>query len=103
MKISAKLKLSIKRQIKIFEDQGKKINCSKLEQACNISASIRTLQRHMKRQGMQYKKSKVQIVLSAKHKQKQIEKISAWISTNHSWEKTIYSDEKHFSLYGSDD
>ena len=82
-KITPKWKLSIKRAVKNLELEGKKVNCTKIKQDCNLKLSTRTIQRYMLKQGMAYKHSKNQIVLTKKHKEERIQIISHWISSNH--------------------
>ena len=96
-------KLRIKRQIAQYRKTEEKINSPKIKKACYLNVSTRSIQRHLKCQGYAYKKSKFQICLSKKHKEIRLEIITKWISTNHPWERTVFSDEKRFSLGGPDD
>ena len=43
------------------------------------------------------------IYLSNVHKENRIDIINGWITENHPCEKAVFSDEKRFSLDGSDD
>lgn len=96
-------KLRIKRQISIFEKESQKCNSVKLKNSCTLSASKWTIQRHLRRIGFVYKKSTKQITLSKNHKEKRIEIVQQWVTKNHPWELTVFSDEKRFSLDGNDD
>ena len=50
-----------------------------------------------------YKRAKSQIILSEHHKTERLNVISDWISGNHNWEKTFFTNEKRFTLDGPDD
>ena len=96
-------KLQIKRQTCQFKENKEKVNCVKLKNSCNLDVSLRTIERHMKECKFRYRKIPTKIFLSKTHKEKRIEIITRWIFENHDWEKTIFTDEKRFTLDGSDD
>jgi len=96
-------KLRIKRTISSLEKSGKKVNSVKIKNICDLNVSQWTIQRHIKRLGFVYKKAKKTNFLTKKHKEERSKLIREWITSNHPWEKTIFSDEKRFSLDGNDD
>jgi len=96
-------KLRLKRKISHLEAIGEKVNAPKLIQECNLNASISTVQRYLRSTGLKYKRISSRIFLTATHKQKRIEMIKSWVTSNHNWRITIFMDEKRFSLDGPDD
>ena len=58
------------------------VKCIKIRVLCNLDFSTRTVQRHMSKEGLIYRKSKSQIFLSTRHLKERVEIISLWISTN---------------------
>lgn len=101
-RLNKTLKLRIKRCINTFKNNCQKINCSKVKNECNLDLSTRTLQRHMKTSGLYYKKIKRNIGLTDKDFRTRKECITSWISENHDWNVTTFSDEKYFKLDGPD-
>ena len=81
---------------------NEKVHASKLMSNLQINASVRTVQRHMRRNGYIYKKAKRNIELHDLHKEKRINECRIWIASNHNWERTIFSDEKRFCCDGPD-
>ncbi|MGL4390516.1 MAG: transposase, partial [Carnobacterium maltaromaticum] len=80
-----------------------KVNCKKLITRCDIPVSRFTLARHLKQQGLRYKKIRKSLSLNPLDKVKRCDLTKMWLAENHLWERTIFSDEKWFSLDGPDD
>lgn len=95
-------KLCIKRQISNLKKEGQKVYASKLINLCELSVSRFTISRHLKAINMRYQKVNKVIPLKLQDKNKRVELAKQWIIENHSWEKTIFSDEKWFSFDGPD-
>ena len=101
-KITKSIKLRIKSEICRLQRSNEKVHASKLMSNLQINASVRTVQRHMRRNGYIYKKAKRNIELHDLHKEKRINECRIWIASNHNWERTIFSDEKRFCCDGPD-
>ena len=98
--ITDKYKLRIKRQINYLKSKKEKVNCQKLLSNCSLPFSPRTVQRHMSRQNYKYRSVKRAIRLTKADKVRRLDIASTWLAENHNWERTIFVDEKVFSLDG---
>ena len=95
-------KLAIKRCASQLTEQGKKVTSPVLKNECRLEVSTRTIQRHLHKIGMKFTNVKKTIFLTKAHKEKRVETVKKWITENHNWNATIFSDEKRFTLDGSD-
>jgi len=102
-KLNAAYKLRLKREICHLKQIGEKVNCPKLIKSCDIKVSRQTVSRYLKQEGMRYKKVKRSLPLQPSDKVKREDLAKKWLAENHPWERTIFSDEKWFSLDGPDD
>lgn len=95
-------KLKMKRQISTMYDADEKITSSKLKDNCDLPGTLRTVQRCLA--SMKYKYSKIpqRITLNASQKAKRVSILTNWISMSIDWKRTIFTDEKRFSLNGPD-
>jgi transposase len=102
-KISPREKTRIKREIRRLSGEGKRVTAKKLKDTLQINTSLRTIQRNVKRQGFKYQKAVKKIYLSPSHKKRRLELAKQWLRENHPWNRTVFTDEKRFSLDGPDD
>lgn len=102
-KLNKVIKLKIKRCISRLKSNQEKVNSTKIRVGCDLSVSNKTIQRHIKSIGMKYRKIKRKISLSKDDKLNRKNNVLLWLSENHPWEMTVFSDEKWFTLDGTDD
>ena len=81
-------------------NEGQRLTSTKLISTCDLNVSRWIVQRHLRKAQFKYSKARQVISLLLRHKKARIEMISEWISTNHCWEKTVFTDEKLFSMDG---
>jgi len=62
----------------------------KLKNECELDVSVWTIQRHLRRSGLRYKKIPPQIYLTKKHKENRVSTISTWVTENYPWEKNRF-------------
>jgi len=86
-------KLNIKRRISVLKSCGKRVISSTIKNDCNILVCTRTIRRHLSSVGPRYANAKKKIFLTKTHKDKRVAMATNWITTNHEWSKTIFSDE----------
>ena len=91
-KIDIRTKLSIKRKVM------KKVWSSKLVQDLSLNVVACTVQIYLLKSGYKYKRAKSQIILSEHHNTERLKVVTEWITSNHRLKKTIFSDEKRFTL-----
>ena len=94
--------LAIKRSLSHLIDQGKKVNSTVVKNECHLEMSTRTVRRYLSKIGMKYTNVRKEIFLTKIHKQKRVDIVKNWLTENHNWDITIFSDEKRFTLDGSD-
>jgi len=102
-KINAAYKLRLKRKISSLHGNGEKVNSTKLIRECQIPVSRFTIARYLKQQSLRYKKINKCLPLKAVDLEKRRYLARKWLAENHQWERTIFSDEKWFSIDGPDD
>jgi len=103
LKINSAYKLRLKRKICHLKQICEKVNCKKLVNLCEIPVSQHTVARYLKQEGMKYKKVRRSLPLKPLGKRKRDDLAKKWLAENHPWERTIFSDEKWFSLDSPDD
>lgn len=95
-------KLKIKRCINSLKSRNEKVNSRKVQENCSLLISRRTIRRHINSLGLKYRNMKKKICLSPVHKLNRLRFANDMLSNNHPWEKTVFTDEKFFSLDGPD-
>ncbi|KAI2805744.1 hypothetical protein BLOT_004746 [Blomia tropicalis] len=90
--------LSIKREVNKLSKKGSKVSSNKIKKNLDLQVSTRTIQKTMNEIGFRFGTVNNKLPLSQQHKEKRMVFAKSWLSNNHSWEITIFSDEKRFSL-----
>jgi transposase len=100
--ISKREKTRMKRVCERLSKNDEKVTSKKVQKNCDLTVSTRTIQRTLKKIGYNYKKAKVELVLSKAHKTARVDIACTWIRDRVDWSKVAFSDEKRFSFDGPD-
>ena len=101
-KLNSHMETKIKREISILKSKNERVTASKLKYNMQLVVNERTIQRKLKAMKLIYKNVVKSVPLSKFHKECRIKLATQWIETNHPWQRTVFSNEKRFSLDGSD-
>ena len=93
-KITAFRSYRVHREIQNIKKYGEKVTTTKLIRNCNLDVSKSTCWKAINRFGYKCVNAKVQI----QHKEERVKCITDWLTENHNWNETVFSDEKRFSL-----
>jgi len=101
-KVTDAMRLRIKRTCERLIDEGCKVNCNIIRSELDLDISRRTLNNFFLKSEYLYSKIRHKLPLTNKHKLKRLELVSDWIHKNINWNLVVFTDEKRFSLDGSD-
>jgi len=65
---------------------------NKIKNDCGLLASARIIRRHLTNLGMTYRNVKRKIFFTKAHRERRVEMARKWITNNHNWKETIFSD-----------
>jgi len=102
VKITGFRSYRVHREIQNIKKYVEKVTTTKIIRNCNLDVSKPTCWRAINRFGYKCVNAKVQILLSKKHKEERVKCITDWLTENHDWNETVFSDEKRFSLDSPD-
>ena len=100
--INRKDSTKVKRAVRYLAGNNQKVTAKKIIQETGITCSKSTMHRELTRQEFKYKKVKQSVSLTRPQMKKRLEISEKWISDNHNWKATVFTDEKRFSFDGPD-
>ena len=92
----------ITREICNLKLLGQKVTTTKIIRNCNLEISKTTCWRNLNRIGYHFRKGAPQTILNKNHKEARLAVITLWLTGDHHWHQTVFSDEKRFYLDGPD-
>lgn len=101
-KLNRRQKTRIKKEVRRLCAQNECVTSRKIKDNCELTVSTRTVRRALKEQGFSYQRVKQQLPLTRQHKDNRLAKATEWLRSKHPFDKTIFTDEKKFSLDGPD-
>ena len=79
-----------------------KVTTAKIIENFSVPLKRRPMNYWLQRENYKYTKVSQRLSLSNKDKNVRVKRICEWIKNNIEWENTVFSDEKRFTLDGSD-
>lgn len=101
-KINSREKTKIKKEARRLRGLNQRVSARKIKANCDISTSLRTVQRTISTLGFNYGKIQKKLPLTAKHKKLRIQLARKWIAQNIVNKNLVFSDEKKFKFDGPD-
>ena len=92
----------IRRDVQTLVNRDEKVTSKKILSRTQVPVSKRTMQRHLKRLGYQYKLIRKRIRLTEQQKKARVEQCKEWLQARTDFKKVVMSDEKKFRLDGPD-
>ena len=96
--IAKREKTWIERACERLPKNDEKGTSKKIQNNCDLTVATWTIQRTLKKMGYNYKKAKVELVLSKAHKTARVDIVRTWIRDRVDWSMVAFSDKKHFSF-----
>ena len=94
--------MHLTREVRRLGQQGERVTATKLLKNLDLDCSDQTLRRKLSSLNLKYRNMKKEIRLTATHKAKRLELAKTWLSENHPWPMTVFTDESKFNLDGPD-